>query len=268
MCAALESSSIYRTRQREVLYEAPSVGSFDYISPWTSSGDVRDLLREQFNCVQGLGFVNEGDRRHNSTCVQVLSRMWLQSYVEDDQFSVEGGSLLDRDYGAAKELCIPLIQDYVSSEAALQASIEHKYFGGIVRLCEEQQGNNTVSGHISATLVELMSASSPLHNYTDSDNRTFPEFVLKYYADREQFANVLDIGQHCPSELQTILQQDPRLRDYLWINDIRQGRFDQGAQCLQKMVTEAPDQGTVGREMLDASVLQSLQKLASKVSAK
>ena len=243
VCAALESSAVYRTRQREMLYDAPPLGSVDYLSPWTSSEEVRGLIKQQMKCIQGLGCTN-------TSIVRVLSRTWLQSFVEDDQIgkSVE----LEKEYEAAKQVCIPLLQKHTSNTEALKTSIEHGFFHGVVSICDQE---NDIK-----TLTKLMSSSSALHNKLDSQNRSFSEYVLWYFGSKEQFSSVMELGQYCPDVLQRFLDQDATLAEYRWIHAFRQANWAHGAKCLKTLIGNSTGEKN---QLLDPVVVESLHKLAT-----
>lgn len=260
ICCTLESANKYRKMYMEVLYDVPSQGSSDYVSPWTSSNEMRSLLLTQLRHIAANRVLSSTDSETTKHAVRILGNNLLQGYLEDDGKG-ENKYEFSKQYHQAKVESISLFQLYLSNQDALNASVQHQYFDGIVQICEEEE--LIFSDYFRDLLLKNDWKEDLVHG------KTFPGFVFSYFCAEGQFANVLDLGLYCKEELQLFLESDPRMHDYRWINDFRQGKFEDGADCLSRICYSAKGMthtNGASTSAVDIGVLLSLSKLAEIVS--
>uniref|UniRef100_A0A7S4MXU3 Uncharacterized protein n=1 Tax=Odontella aurita TaxID=265563 RepID=A0A7S4MXU3_9STRA len=109
---------------------------------------------------------------------------------------------------------------------------------------------------------------------------SFPQFVLKWHADRGMHGTVLDLGRQCPPDvLASYLEEDPRVESYRWIQDVRTGRNDAAAEKLLRLANGGangkgmelgPAASSNGnkRSLDDRKVALNLGKLSDSLSKK
>jgi hypothetical protein len=262
ICNALESAQIYRMKHIDVLYDVPPKGSCGYLPPWTSCNELRVLLLTQLrhissklSCDSLNSETAKPDLKH---IVFVLGNALLQSYFEDDR-SVDSNELdLAKQYHQAKVETINLFLLHLSTQEALDASLKHQFFDGIVKICEQEDKI------FNDFFIDLLQRGTEPDVLT---GKTFPLFVFSYFCEKGQFADVLDLGRHCNAVLQTFLEYEPKMYEYRWINDFRVGKFEDGATCLSHLKSEnASTSAAMDRRMIEGGILMSLGKLADLAS--
>jgi len=164
----------------------------------------------------------------------VLTESLLGSYVDST------GSQELEEYETAKTIAVPLLKNASGDQAALEASIAHAHYSGIVEICHATENH--------ARLQTLLQQGT---------STRFPRFVLRWHADRNLYASVLNLGRYCQEDLRHVLKEDPRLAQFAWMNDVREKRYADARTSLTRNV------GDPGQCLQDARLFLSLGKLVS-----
>jgi len=224
LCAALVSIQNWRTRHVEMgLYDAPTNGSEQYVKPWTCSDKLRNMIATRLQSISG------GEQPRVDQ-METMVRALLQSHVDDDDDSTDH----DQRYAYHKRIAIPVLRSICGDDLAMQLSLDHCYFSGIMKLCDDeclllqQQKYNMVNDEFSADIhndglaslngrlgILLTDPNSPLRSLKaivrcqDGTSMKFPRYVLQWCANRKRYGDLLDIGyRFCIDELQIFLEQD------------------------------------------------------------
>jgi hypothetical protein len=262
ICSALESAQNYRMKYMDVLYDAPPKGCSGYVPPWTSRNQMKMILLTQLRLIATLGGdeLNTDDAKtmiKHAVCV--LGNALLQGYLDDDGCADTDAFEFAKQYHQAKVETIALFQLHLSSQEALDASLKHQYFEGIVKICEQE---DKIFSDFFTGLLQKREAEPDLVL-----GQTFPVFVFSYFCEKGQFADILDLGLHCQAELQKFLEYEPRMHVCRWINNFRVGKFEDGAICLSQFFSLKTDNSSTSSNIatsriIDNAVLMSLGKLA------
>jgi hypothetical protein len=206
ICEGIGQALRYRQNESSSLYDIPSYDSSSY-PPWTSSSSVLAVLFAQLRSIQQWIESALSKALHFDTD--------LRRYVEDLSASVLSGHRdalaldepnndvgLKSSYEEAKSLAVYLLRliatDQKDDLMALQTSLEHSYFEGIVQICHDHRQSWRFIGPLAHQkaderydLRQMIINSSPdspyghLHQTRDHNTGlSFCSYVLRWYADR------------------------------------------------------------------------------------
>ena len=238
-------AALKRREERRELYSTcqPSESTSAAPEPWNTSEECKELLIKQLElievkCSEDLdgGTSNDDDgyaaSQAQTAIVENLTAFLLSSFSARGNSSTKSSA-----YGRAMAVSIRLLRKFSSEDVALKVSVEQNYFPGICSICSANPEG-------MSNLKELISVKS--------DPR-FSKFVIDYFAERGQDADVLDLGLACPEMLKQYLELHPTNS---WINSARNGDFESAASNLMEV--------SQGAELLrDKKSLLSLAKLSA-----
>lgn len=217
ICEGIGQALRYRQNESSPLYDIPSYDSLSSTStnylPWTSSTSMLDVLFAQLRSIQQWG------ESILSTSVDYETETAnLRRYVEDLSASALSGHrdalsreepdndvALKSSYEEAKYLAVSLLRKFANDQGddlvALQTSLEHSHFEGIVQICHDHRQSWRFQGpfadhkaderyDLQRMIINSSSDSSyaPLHQTRDHQTGlSFCSYVLRWYADRGIF---------------------------------------------------------------------------------
>ena len=290
ICQGIGQALGYRQDESNSLYDIPSHNEDNIALPWTSSQETLGVLITQLRAIEQLGesilatSINYDDDVAN-----------IQSYVEDMSASVLCGyrdivsTNPDKDallvlYDDAKRLVVPLLRRYANDDGddlvALQASLDHSFFEGIVQICHDHRSSWAFQGPFSDEQADetydlrpmMSSNESQAHLHESRDYKTglaFCSYVLQWFVDRGFYPEVFELGKNCPHDLTRYVRNDGRLSNLAWIQDLRTGGHSQATVGLLSSVTSPVLFGDKeGRISLwEKDQMLSLAKLSNKLAS-
>mmetsp|Transcript_17480 Transcript_17480/g.35235 ORF Transcript_17480/g.35235 Transcript_17480/m.35235 type:complete len:557 (-) Transcript_17480:129-1799(-) len=296
VCRGLGEAFRYRANESTNLYDIPhhdptlcGKGTI----PWTSSTEVLAVLHQQLEKIQLFG-----DSVLSSSSNYEQDKLALKRLVEDASVSLLAGyhdhfrcdpqnEEIARLYDEAKRLAIPLLRtSYVNEDGddiqALEMSLKHSCFEGIVQICHDHRRSWKFCGPFSPVPPDetydirlMLSGTSPespyVHLHGSTDYRTglpFCDFVLNWYADRGSNTEVLELGKECSEALTRFLRNDNRLGDLAWIHDLRIGAHERAADTLVNLTSSifrGKDAGAP-MDLWENEQVMSLAKLSNKLA--
>ena len=211
LCYGLGQAIEYRLEESGPLYDISNRDSSSSSSnnpPWTSSPEMLKVLYSQLQAIQ-----QGGESILSKSLDYDTDKANMRQYVEDlsssalaghrDVFMREPNSeYAMKSYEDTKILAIPLLRQYANDDGddlvALDASLEHSFFEGIVQICYDHRKSWRFQGPFSdkepddrydlRPMMSNSSSDSPhAHLHESRDGRTglpFCGYVLKWYADR------------------------------------------------------------------------------------
>jgi hypothetical protein len=216
ICQGIGQALRYRQNESSLLYDIPSYDLSSLSlrsSPWTSSTSILAVLFEQLRSIQQWG-----ESILSASVDYDTDKANLRRYVEDLSASALSGcrdalsreepdddAALKKSYEEIKSLAVSLLRQFVNDQgddlAALQTSLEHSHFEGIVQICHDHRQSWRFQGPFADQeaderydLRPMMTNSSPDSPYAQlhqsRDQRTghsFCSYVLRWYADRALF---------------------------------------------------------------------------------
>lgn len=296
VCRGLGEAFRYRANESSNLYDIPQ---HDPMSrgkgtiPWTSSREVLAVLHQQLENLQLFG-----DSVVSSSSNYEQDKLTLKRLVEDASVSLLAGyhdhfrcdpqdEELARLYDEAKRLAIPLLRtSFVNEDGddlqALEMSLKHCFFEGIVQICHDHRRSWKFRGPFSPVPPDetfdirlMLSGTSPespyVHLHGSTDYRTglpFCDFVLNWYADRGSNTEVRELGKECSEALTRFLRNDNRLADSAWIHDLRIGAHERAANTLVNLTSSIfPGKDAGGlMDLWEKEQMMSLAKLSNKLA--
>jgi len=313
ICQGIGAALRYRQNESSPLYDIPnydasslsSPSSSSYHnspSPWTSSAEMLEVLFSQLRSIQQFG-----ESILSYSLDYEMDKANLRRYVEDISASALSGHcdvVLHSDpnnnddalksYEDAKLLAVPLLRQYANSEndddlIALQTSLAHSFFEGIVQICHDHRQSWRFQGPYSnedaderydlRTMIANTSSDSPYaHLHRSRDYRTglsFCGYVLRWYADRGLHPEVFELGKNCPHDLTRYVRNDDRLSNLAWLQHLRVGGHEQATVGLLSLTTpilfggdKQVGGGTADKMGLwEKDQMMSLAKLSNKLAS-
>lgn len=299
ICQGIGQALHYRYNESMPLYDIPSHDSSpspSSCSPWTSSSTVLDVLVVQLRSIQQLGeFIL------STTMDYDMEKANLRRYVEDLSASIlsgyrdalqrtESGIITDTEglksaYEEAKSLSVSLLRICANDEGddlvALQTSLEHSYFEGIVQICYYHRQSWMYQGpfadktaderyDLRSFMINTLQDSPYAHLHQSCDYQTgqsFCSFVLSWYANLDLFPDVFELGRNCQQELSQYIRSDNRLSHVAWIQHLRDGGHEQATTDLMGLTSPL----LFGKESGEMSIWEkdqmlSLAKLSNKLA--
>ena len=264
ICQGIGQALHYRYNESIPLYDIPSHDSSPSSSsclPWTSSSTVLDVLVAQLRSIQQLGETilsttmdYDVEKANLRRYVEDLSASTLSGYRDalqraesDSSTDTEG---LKSSYEEAKSLSVSLLRLFANDEGddsvALQTSLEHSYFEGIVQICYDHRQSWMYQGPFSdktaderydlrSFMINTLPDSPYAHLHQSCDYQTglsFCSFVLSWYANQGLFPDVFELGKNCQQELSRYIRSDNRLSHMAWIQHLRVGGHEQATTDL------------------------------------
>ena len=268
---------------------------------WMSDGDllkVYEVQLQQIKAVSSSSTSTSGGVR-GEVHAQVLASALLDGYRDALNYAPpEDKSAVVTSYHSAKVLSIPLLRLYDPSDMwPFDLSVDHGYFDGVFDIChdwtvgskrfedepdaeekkedapDQQQGRcfdlKPILEACSAVAAGESSGQEALYkdlmppSVDPPSGLTFPQFVLKRYADLGLQGILLDLGRLCPSDLETFVEEDKRMSDHRWIVRVRSGKHGGGRDGLVDVVKD----GVGGQSFADRELTLSLAKLCNSIDA-
>ena len=144
---------------------------------------------------------------------------------------------------------------------AFQLSVQHDYYEAICEIAHDHE-NKHDKAHFR--LEPLLQSSTQCQSTDYESGLSFGQFVLQWYSSRGLFGHTILYGRQCPEQdLNYILRNEERLRQYQWIQAIHRGDFDSAATSLLSQ-SDKSHQVTLSQTKLSLS----LAKLANNVVLK
>ena len=138
---------------------------------------------------------------------------------------LDGHRASSRDDGApsyeeSKRTVIPLLERRVGEEAALNASVRHHYYEGILRAHDArrerrrrgEETDESADCDTAKLLASLLARDDPPLPPDVESGLSFPEYVFFWYSRRNRTAELLELGSRRPDELRDFLRNAACLR--------------------------------------------------------
>jgi len=296
ICHGIGQALRYRQNESVSLYDTPSYDASSlssHSSPWTSSQEMLEVLFTQLQAIQ-----QAGESILSTSLDFETDKANLRQYVEDISASALSGHrdvvLRKPDdeeamklYEETKLLSIPLLRQYANDDCddlvALQSSLAHSFFEGIVQICHDHRNSWRFQGPFSdqeaderydlrPMLSNTSSASPYAHLHQSRDYRSglpFCGYVLRWYADRGFYPEVFELGKNCPHDLTRYVRNDDRLSDLAWIQHLRVGGHEQATVGLLSLTSPVlfgdKQEGAMG--LWEQDQMMSLAKLSNKLAS-
>jgi len=236
---------------------------------WTGSAECRQILRVHFDQLQRLlkrlagrhqqveGGVHQG-LAHCQALYLDLAKLWLDGFRDLHMSSAR----TTEDYQTSKDaVLVPLLELAKaaggaaspdrwlhSRQGVLALCEEHLIFDGLVEICAWTEDEYGLSDE---GLQRLKTYMSHLEKERGTADHAFPLFCLRWFDDRERFADVLALGKDHPDVLAAHLQDKP----YRWVDELRTRQFDAVVGTLGRGADREPHFST-------RKTLLSIAKLA------
>ena len=303
LCQAHTCALRYRAEKTDDLFKLPLEDRNSVLSScasWMSDGDllkVYEVQLQQIKAVSSSSIPTSGGVR-GEVHAQVLASALLDGYRDALNYApTEDKSAVVTSYHSAKVLSIPLLRLYDPSDMwPFDLSVDHGYFDGVFDICHDwmvgskrfedepdaeekkedapdQQGRcfdlKPILEACSAVAAGESSGQEALYkdlmppSVDPPSGLTFPQFVLKRYADLGLQGILLDLGRLCPSDLETFVEEDKRMSDHRWIVRVRSGKHGGGRDGLVDVVKD----GAGGQNFADRELTLSLAKLCNSIDA-
>mmetsp|Transcript_20644 Transcript_20644/g.43398 ORF Transcript_20644/g.43398 Transcript_20644/m.43398 type:complete len:1312 (+) Transcript_20644:68-4003(+) len=291
ICHGIGQALRYRQNESDSLYDIPSYDTSS--SPWTSSQEMLEVLFLQLQTIQQTGesilstsVVFETDSANLRQYVEDISASALSGYRDVVQRNPDDEEAM-KAYEETKLISVPLLRQYANENGddlgALQASLAHSFFEGIVQICHDHRKSWRFQGPFSdqeaderydiRPMLSNTSSGSPyVHLHKTRDYRTglpFCGYVLRWYADRGFYAEVFELGKKCPNDLTRYVRNDDRLSELAWIQDLRVGGHDQATVGLLSLNSPLlfgdKQEGSMG--LWEKDQMMSLAKLSNKLAS-
>lgn len=210
ICRGIGQALSYRQNESGLLYDIPSydLSQNSHGMPWTSSPEMLDVLFRQLQAIQSLGesmlsasLDLESDKASLRQIVEDITALALSGHRDLFRHSPNHEEVM-RSYEETKILSVPLLRQHANDDGddllALQASLAHSFFEGIVQICHDHKQSWQFQGPFSdreaderydlRPMLTNTSAASPyahLHQSRDFQNGLpFCGYVLRWHADR------------------------------------------------------------------------------------
>jgi hypothetical protein len=302
ICQGIGQALHYRYNESIPLYDIPSHDSLpspSSCSPWTSSSTVLEVLVAQLRLIQQLGETilattmdYDVEKANLRRYVEDLSASTLSGYRDALQHTESDSSTdtegLKASYEEAKSLSVSLLRIFANDEGddsvALQTSLEHSYFEGIVQICYDHRQSWMYQGpfanktayerydryDLRSFMINTLPDSPYVHLHQSCDYQTglsFCSFVLSWYANQGLFPDVFELGRNCQQELSQYIRSDNRLSHMAWIQHLRDGGHEQATTDLIGLTSPL----LFGKESDEMSLWEkdqmlSLAKLSNKLA--
>jgi len=296
ICHGIGQALRYRQNESGILYDIPSYDSCSvssHISPWTSSPEMLEVFFTQLQAIQRVG-----EPILSASLDFDTDTMNMRQYVEDISASALSGHRdvvlrkpdddeATKTYEETKLLSIPLLRRYANDDGddllALQSSLAHSFFEGIVQICHDHKQSwkfhTPYSDEASDERYDLRpmlsntsSASPYAHLHQSRDYRTglpFCAYVLRWYADRGLYPDVFELGKNCPHDLTRYVRNDDRISDLAWIQHLRVGGGQQATVGLLSLNSPVlfGDKQEESIGLWEKDQLMSLAKLSNKLAS-
>ena len=244
-CEAIQIAMTYRSNQSVKLYdisdlEEVSMYHENGLKPWTSSTRGLATFEHSLRYLQ-LAATAEEERsqvfqqmqENIGEFVKCLASIWLDGYK-----ALSPSMRNEGEYDSAKSLSYVLLTAFCPPEEendediAFSLSLAHAYFFGVVELCHQHANLGRYDPKYD--LVSLV--SEPVDSLDQSvDHETglsFQQYVLRWHTDRNMFGTVLQLGKYCQDVLSKYMEEDERLADVRWIQNVRSGHFTKASTGL------------------------------------
>lgn len=215
LCQGINDALTYRHNESIPLYDIPSFvssSSSSSCSPWTSSTEMLSVVHAQLQFIHQMGEYilttskdYDTDKANLQWHVGDLSAAVLSGYRDVVSCEPDNDGAL-RTYEATKSLTFHLLRQYVNDEGgdivALNTSLDHSFFEGIVQICHGHRQSWMYQGPFSdeepddrydlRTMIASSSSDSPyarLHQSRDyGTGLSFCNYVLRWYTDRGHYS--------------------------------------------------------------------------------
>lgn len=224
-------SKMYEIGQDLSIYHANSA------YPWTSSPIILRLLNNFFHWI--LKSDSEGrDIEWNK--VVIISKTLLNGYK-----SLSPSSRNNEEYHDSKKMVFDLLSELVPEQSETEddlifnLSLDHSFFHGIVQTCHDHSKFGAF--HHAYDLKALMDPACTKIDHKVQDFGTgleFQKFVLRWYVDRNMYGSALSIGQQCPAILSEYIDEDERLSDLQWIQQVKSKQYPESSKSLWSLRSE------------------------------
>ena len=277
LCSGHRACLRYRSDCSEDQFGVPVEGDRD-CSAASSSPPLLAVYEEQLRRIEAASSSVDSPSEANGRGkghVHDLSSALLDGYRQSSAAASQDPAFLTL-YHGAKVLAIQLLRLYDSSDMLpYQLSLDHGYFEGCFDICHdwtlgERRFENPADAEDEETKHDASEGVGPFHlrpilgacadvatsigedgsyaSYatllppsTDPPTGlTFPQYVLKRYADLGLLGTVLDLGRICPDDLAKFVEQDERMVDHRWIVRVRSGQYGSARDGLIDVVRDGP----------------------------
>lgn len=281
------------------------------IVPWTVSNVARNLLTRHLIFLKSFIEINSDNSTmdistkqkeqiellgsvlldaHHTLCYSILQAGPSSSHRSGARrINETNRSRMVHAYNTAKQIVIPsLVQKLSGDQMALKMSVKHFYFEGIASACSLQHDHayelNQCALFQTATAKTRMNHTEKeytlphlLKNYNrvvDYDSGlSFPSFLLQWLSNRNKHAQVLELGEYCPAELQTFLKSTKSggsgSNFHQWMEDVRAERWKDASKSLTELVVTISETSNPSQQqqqsLEDKRFFLSLAKLTSKI---
>jgi hypothetical protein len=215
LCQGINDALTYRHIESIPLYDIPSFvssSSSSSCSPWTSSTEMLSVVHAQLQFIHQMGEYilttskdYDTDKANLQWHVGDLSAAVLSGYRDNVSCEPDNDGAV-RAYEAAKSLTFHLLRQYVNDEGddlvALNTSLDHSFFEGIVQICHDHRKSWMYRGRFAdeepddrydlRAMIASSSSDSPyarLHQSRDyGTGFSFCNYVLRWYTDRGHYS--------------------------------------------------------------------------------
>jgi hypothetical protein len=269
--------------QYDLMVNPGHLGWDEGVLPLSSTDEFMCLLERQLALIETIANQDEDNILFQSDfhlLIQTFCYLLLDGF-RDIYYKTRDESR----YDAAKRLSISLVRKYCQernsehiADLGFYLSLRHCYFEGIVEIChahfefgKQIEGTYDISHYIRSVMVASSGETKKDDIYcalaSANDYRTglsFPQFVLKWYADKALFGTVFELGKLCPHVLTPLIIDDNRFTDLLWIQHIRNNDFGSASMTLRREASaqNQEESGAVDSTIWkNRSLFMSLEKL-------
>lgn len=223
LAVALEAALQFREEYLEAMYDVTTERPSQPL--WVSHPSLLDMLVQQMRCWKGksdgvpLALIEAVVK---AALLSSSESLPLSSSSPPDPSEIEASESVKR-----RAISLLRMANEGNDELAFDLCIQYRFFEG---LCEISAAHEKKHDAASFSLDPLFGTMEG----TDLFNGvTFPDYVLRWHAQRGLHGHVINYGRHSVADLDTIMNIDEQLRKYRWIPAIRNGNFEKATEfCL------------------------------------
>ena len=237
--------------------QLPSIPTAKDIPLWTSRESIRRVFRGILDYWR-----HKPERREKFESKEIQTTVTLAWKSHSDAFDwCPNDNALKEMLAQEQNRAFHILDERRFHPRLFELCIHHRYFNGLLRIGREHRLQKDKAQY------DLIPLLTKLQDKSNIDGHLFPEFALRWFADRDLFGQVFIYGKHCPANtLALVINTTPKLEKYRWIHSVRQGNYGEAATSLLDANIKNQKKLSVGDAKIQLSVASIINRVAEKES--
>jgi hypothetical protein len=228
---AMDATLQFREEYLESMYDVTTERPTQPL--WISHPSLTDMLIQQMKCWKAkndgvpLELIESVVKAALLSSSESIPTSWLSS--ASPSLHPSELSLIEA-FEGVKRRAISLLRmvNEGNDELAFDLCIQYRFFEGLCEISRDHEKKHDAVSYSLDPLFGTMEGKDLLNGLT------FPQFVLRWHAQKGLFGHVINYGRHSVADLDEIMNQNEQLRKYRWIPAIRQTNFESATEfCLE-----------------------------------